>query len=369
MRLANGNCDVVSAIVTLCAVWLSAPMVHADDGAIQVRVVPAGDRGAAAVAKIDNKGTIHVLYNRAGEPLYVKSTDNGNTFTAPLAIVDEKSRKPGLEFDPADMAVRPNGEVHVAMSTNAWKLKLPQNEWALFYARLDPGAKTFTPARNINNKSSEGFSLAADDRGNVTACWLSGRLYANVSHDNGNTFADSVEINPAYDPCDCCTTSAVYTANGQLAVFYREETNNERDMYLVLWDQATGATSRTRISDAPWKIDACPMSAYSISRTTDGLIAVWPTKEHIYFARLDNNGKVLPPREIRTPGTAGMHTGMLALSGADGITLVAWKKDGRLNWQQFDAKCRTTGTAGSAQSPGNAVAGCVDREAKFVLFQ
>jgi len=102
---------------------------------------------------------------------------------------------------------------------------------------LEPAAKAFALVRNINRKPSEGFSLAADDKGNVTACWLSGKLYANVSHDDGKTFAAQVEINPAYDPCNCCTTSAVYNTGGKLAVLYREETNNERDMFLVLWDQ------------------------------------------------------------------------------------------------------------------------------------
>ncbi len=44
--------------------------------------------------------------------------------------------------------------------------------------------------------------LAADGKGNVTACRLSGKRYANVSHDAGNTFGPRVEVNPAYDPCN-----------------------------------------------------------------------------------------------------------------------------------------------------------------------
>ena len=98
------------------------------------------------------------------------------------------------------MAVGKGGRVHVAMGTNAWKLKLPQEEWGYFYASLDPGASAFSPVRNINRKPSEGFSLAADDKGNVTACWLSDKLYANVSHDNGETFAPIRRNQPAVQP-------------------------------------------------------------------------------------------------------------------------------------------------------------------------
>ena len=113
------------------------------------------------------------------------------TFGPAIAVVGEGSRKEGLEYSAWDMAVGKGGRVHVAMGTNAWKLKLPQEEWGFFYASLDPGAAVFSPVRNINRKPSEGFSLAADDKGNVTACWLSDKLYANVSHDNGETFAPS----------------------------------------------------------------------------------------------------------------------------------------------------------------------------------
>jgi hypothetical protein len=231
------------------------------------------------------------------------------------------------------MAVGKGDRIHVALGTNAWKLKLPEEEWGFYYASLDPSAQAFSPVRNINRKPSEGFSLAADGKGNVTACWLSDKLYANVSRDNGATFEPYVELNAGYDPCNCCTTNAAYGADGRLAVFYREETNNERDMYLVLWDQAKGQVSRARLSRTLWKIEACPMSYYTIARERDGFVAVWPTKGEIYFARLDSQGELRPPGEIKTPGSTGMRTGMIALCAPDNTALVAWKKSGRLGWQ------------------------------------
>jgi hypothetical protein len=255
------------------------------------------------------------------------------------------------------------------MSTNAWKLKLPQSEWALFYARLEPKAKAFSKVQNLNGKPSEGFSLAADDLGNVTACWLSDKLYANVSHDNGKTFAPYVEVNASYNPCNCCTTSSAYAADGKLAVFYREETDNERDMYLVLWDQKREQISRTKVSQTSWKIDACPMSCYSIMATNNGFVAAWPTKEKIYFTLLDGKGELRSPGEIVTPGTTAMRSGILGLPSPDGSTLVAWKKEGRLGWQLYDPQGKPSGPVGSAQSPGKGVAGVVDQDGNFLLFR
>ena len=87
-----------------------------------VTTAPVPDGGRPAVARADGEGTIHLLYNSKDGPRYVKSTDNGKSFDAPIPVVDEQSRKPGLEFEGWDMAVGQGNRVHVAMGTNAWKL-------------------------------------------------------------------------------------------------------------------------------------------------------------------------------------------------------------------------------------------------------
>src|SRR6516165_7227117 len=221
----------------------------------RVTTIPCPVHGQPAAARADTDGTIHLVYRKGNSPRYTRSTDNGKTFSAAIPVADQQSRKPGLEFDVWDLAVGKAGQIHVALGTNAWKLKLPQEQWGFHYATLLPGAKEFQPVRNINHKPSEGFSLAADDSGRVTACWLCDKLFANVSRDHGKTFAPFVEINKSYDPCNCCTTSAVFGPDGKLAILYREETNNERDMFLVLWDQEKNQSTRMRVSTTLWKTD------------------------------------------------------------------------------------------------------------------
>lgn len=348
---------------------LCSSATNADDGASRVETIAVPGGGKAVVARTDKAGTIHLLFDTDDGPKYARSSDGGRTFAPPIAVVGEGPRTSGLEYHAWDMAVGKGGRVHVAMGTNAWKLKLPEEEWGYFYAHLDPGATAFSPVRNINRKPSEGFSLAADDRGSVTACWLSDKLYANVSRDNGETFGANVEINPRYNPCNCCTTSAAYGEDGRLAVLYREETNNERDMYLVLWDQDRGETTRTRVGSTPWKLDGCPMTYYTVTRARDGFAAAWPTKGRIYFARLDGRGQASRGAEVETPGRSGMRTGILALSGPDGGTLVTWKLDGLMGWQLYDAEGKPSGRAGSAKSPGSGVAGVVGKDGRFILFR
>src|SRR4029077_8516375 len=111
-----------------------------------------------------------------------------------------------------------------------------------------------------------------------------------------------------------------------------------------------GRQSRTRISSTPWKIDACPMTYYMVSAAKDGYVAAWPTKGDIYFARLDVNGKVLAPGEIKTPGRSGMRSGVVALSDPEGRSLVAWKHEDELGWQIYDREGRPQGAPGSVKS-------------------
>jgi hypothetical protein len=336
----------------------------------RVFVIQTPNGGEPAEARIGSDGTIHLIYNSPSEriPYYVKSTNHGETFSSPIAVVDKSSRKPGLTFSAAAMAVGQRGAVYVAMMTDNWKLKLPGVPEGMVLAELSPGAHEFAPVRSLNGKPSEGFSLAADENSNVAATWLAGKLYANFSHDGGRTFTANAEINSAWNPCDCCTTRAAYNQHGDLAILYREETNDERDIYVAILKK-DGRQVRNRVSSTLWKINACPMTYYSLAATRDGYVAAWPTRGEIYFARLDSDGKVKSPGEIKTPGRTGMRTGVVALGAPDGTSLVAWKHQDLLHWQLYDSAGRPEEAPESVSSAGKGAAGVLDQNGKFILFQ
>ena len=348
--------------------WLLPACLMAAEigGPSRVQIVRLPQGGEAAEAQITRDGVIHVLYHEGGIPYYVRSADHGVHFSAPLAVVNRQSRRPGLVFTVMGMAVGQGGAVHVAMITNNWQTKLPDVPEGLVYAVLAPGAGAFTPVRSLNGRPSEGSSLAADESGNVAATWLADKLFANFSHDGGRSFTANAEIDPSFDPCNCCTTRAVYGPGGTLAVLYREETNNDRDIYLVLLGK-DGSRRRTRLSVTPWKVNACPMTYYGLSPSGDGYVAAWPTKGEIYFARLDRDGKLLPPGEIKTPGRSQMRSGVVALAAPDGTALVAWKNQGQLGWQIYDAGGRP-GTSGALPSAGKGAAAVVDGRGRFLLI-
>ena len=349
----------------LVVVSVASAFAQAEERVVTVQVPGSAE---TVIAKSGPSGTTHVLYYAEHEPKYVRTRDGGRSFSEPVSLVDAASRREGLEYHIWDMVVDSSDRVHVALGNNAWQLKLPHDEWGFFYTRLEPGAERFENLRNINKTPSEGFSLAVAKDGRVSAVWMADKLFANVSKDHGRTFGLPAEIDASLDPCNCCTTSSTYAADGRLSVLYREEANNERDMYLAMWNQANGRVVRTRVSTTPWKINACPMTYYQISRTAQGFTAVWPTKGHVYFARLNANGEQVSPAEIKVPGTTEMRTSILALNAKDG-SLVVWKNSERLHWQMYDHNGQPTSLRGSESSPGKGAAGVVSTSGQFILFR
>jgi len=119
--------------------FILAAAGHASEGASRVNVIRVPGDAKVAKAQLGADSTIHLLVDAEDGPRYVKSTDAGVTFSAPMTIVDAASQKPGLKFHSEDLAVGKDGRVHVAMANNAWKLKLPEAEWGFYYANLPPG--------------------------------------------------------------------------------------------------------------------------------------------------------------------------------------------------------------------------------------
>src|SRR5215471_2253746 len=129
-KIGNGTALAVGLYLILC--FCSS---HGSEAGPRVKVVRIPGVVKVVKAQIGGDGTIHVLLDAEEGPRYVKSTDGGVTFSSPMTIVGEAAQKPGLRFQGEDLAIGKDGRVHVVMSCNAWKLKLPEEEWGVYYAR------------------------------------------------------------------------------------------------------------------------------------------------------------------------------------------------------------------------------------------
>jgi hypothetical protein len=110
------------------------------------------------------------------------------------------------------------------------------------------------------------------------------------------------------------------------------------------------------------------MTYFAIQPTAGGYLAAWPTKGQVYFARINQDGQAREPGETKTSGSTGMRMGLLVL-GSFEDTLVAWKNEGRLEWQRYDTDARPIGNLGLVESPGSWAAGVTVDAGRYVLFR
>src|SRR2546425_7146544 len=84
---------------------------YASERVNRVNVIRVPGEAKVVKAQLGADGTIHPLLDAEDGPRYVKSTDAGVTFSAPIKIVDAASQKPGLKFQGEDLAVGKDGRV------------------------------------------------------------------------------------------------------------------------------------------------------------------------------------------------------------------------------------------------------------------
>src|SRR5216110_106980 len=96
MTLINRNHFVRFALLSLSVMATAAG--HARERANRVGVIRVPGDDKVVKAQLGADGAIHLLLDAEDGPRYMKSTDAGVTFSAPLKILDAASRKPGLKF-------------------------------------------------------------------------------------------------------------------------------------------------------------------------------------------------------------------------------------------------------------------------------
>ena len=339
------------------------------ENAERVKVVQIAQSGEVPDAEVGTAGDIHLAYVVGQNLYYVKSGDEGKTFSRPIRVNSEAGTVTSGKFRGPDLALGQNRQVHMIWYTTANQRKLPKDQHGVYYSQLGPAKKAFLPSRNLNHRPSDSFSLAADSRGTVAVFWTADGLYTNLSRDGGKTFPEAQLVHTKADPCECCATRAHFSSKGTLFTLYREKANNLRDMHLASQPLGEAGFSLWKISENPWKIEACPITGTFLSDGKEGgLVAAWETKGQIYFAHLDQSGQKRSLGEIPTPGEA-VKKYPVVLNAPDGTVLVAWKNRSQLEWQLYDAEGKPQGHLGQRTSRNpHRPAGVVTNEGNFLLF-
>jgi hypothetical protein len=354
----------VVATLFLAAV-VSASVARADEPS-GVKRLRTPDRGIQPQVAVDDKGVLHMIYFRGdprhGDIFYVRSTDEGATFSRPLRVNSESGSAIAIgNIRGAHLAVGKNGRVHVAW-IGAGKKGLD----GMLYARLKDDGTAFEPQRDVIHAAKSldgGGSVAADEAGNVYVVWhapepgekgeANRRVWVARSEDEGKTFApEKAAYEKNTGACGCCGLRAFADRKGNVYVLYRSAMERlNRDTYL-LTSKDKGANFRGEDLHA-WKLEACPMSSFAFAESPAGVLAAWETKGQVYYAPLDPaTGKKSKPvaapgaaRERKHPVVAGNASGQTILVWTEGM---GWDRGGAVAWQVYDKNGKATAEKGRA---------------------
>ncbi len=370
---------LLALTVALGVMLATAGSAVSGHGAPAIKRIPVPDDGIEPQAAVDDEGTIHLVYYKGeaagGDLFYVKSSDQGASFSAPAAVNTQSgSAVAAGAIRGAQIAVGVDGRVHVAWNGSrvakpkgllnpAQPSDSPHNGTPMLYARSNPGGTAFEPQRNLMQKTfalDGGGSVAADRSGHVYVTWhgldqagkeADRRVWVARSADNGETFS---EERPASSKgtgsCGCCGLRTFADSRGIFYGLYRSATAEvHRDIYLLA-SSDQGKTFRSQKVHA-WEIQACPMSSMSFAEGSGRVLAAWETEGQVYWAAIDAD--LSAPEPLVPDGPANRRKYPSLAVSPKGYTLLAWNEDaswgkaGTLAWQVFDKNNKPVGQPGA----------------------
>ncbi|MHB1424275.1 MAG: hypothetical protein ACYC3I_13965 [Gemmataceae bacterium] len=334
----------------------------------KVKRLRVPNRGIQPQVVVDGKGVLHMIYfqgdPRHGDIYYVRSRDEGGTFSRPLRVNSVQGSAIAIgNIRGAHLAVGKKGRIHVAWNGSGYKGG--KNEGMLYTRRNDEDT-AFEAQRNAIESAKGldgGGSVAADDAGNVYVVWHAPepgtegeerrRVWVACSTDEGKTFArEKATFDKDTGACGCCGLRAFADHHGNVYVLYRSATQRlQRDTYLLISKDKGG---RFRGDDLdPWKIEACPMSSFAFAESPADVLAAWETNGQVYFTRIDpatakrSDATAAPgdARDRKHPVVAGNKQGQILLAWTEGM---GWERGGAAAWQLFDKDGRPTAEKGRA---------------------
>jgi hypothetical protein len=323
----------------------------------------------------ERDGVVHMIYfsgdARKGDLFYVRSTDYGVTFSAPMRVNHRgRSAIAVGNIRGAQLALGTKGRVHIAWN-GAYEEGLPgiaepYMKAPMLYTRLNDAGTAFEQERNVILSArglDGGGSLAADQDGNVYVFWhapMPGqkgeenrRVWMAKSTDDGRSFAPEViAYNQPTGVCGCCGLRAFASDNGSLYVLFRSATDVvNRDMYLLASSNHGRTFQGSDISK--WNIGACVMSSASLAQAQGGTLAAWETEKQVYFSRVKaGTDEIATP--VLAPGKGPNRKYPAVVGNTRNETLLAWtegtgwNKGGTAAWQVYDQNGHAEPSSGRA---------------------
>jgi hypothetical protein len=244
-------------------------------------------QGKQPQVSVDNAGIVRVVYGLEDKVFCATSTDNAQTFTAPVLVAQIAGMHLGMGRGP-----------QLASSAGCSIITAMDNAGNIHWFKQNKGNAKWQPMGVINDlkrSAPEGMiAIGADNKDNFYAVWLDTRLggknqiwFSSLSGKVTKWSANRLIYKSAdQHVCECCKPSIAVSGN-TVAVMFRNWLNGSRDLYtLRSADAGKTFSAAQKMGLGTWKLDGCPMDGGGVRINTSNQIqTVWQRKGDIYFAQ------------------------------------------------------------------------------------
>lgn len=262
----------------------------------------------------------HGPKGRAGDLFVASSKDGGATFATAVKVAHVPQLMLGNRRGP-----------RIAAQGDRITVTAVGHELIAFTST--DGGKSWSGPVTVNdvaNSAHEGLhDLAASRDGELFITWLDLRnarteLWGAASRDGGRTWGKNqlVYQSPDKSICECCHPSAMFDAQGNLAVMWRNSIEGSRDMWLTTRAKGAAQFSAPRkLGEGTWKINGCPHDGGTIVALGGGKFgAVWQRAGEVFMTR---DGAEVSLGKGKQPAAIASGRGTLIVwhDGADLVSL------------------------------------------------
>jgi hypothetical protein len=284
---------------------------------------------------------------RMGDVFVALSNDGGATFAAPVKVAHVPQLMLGMRRGP-----------RIAAHGNRVTVTVVGEQLIAFHS-TDAGQTWSGPVtiNNVPTSAREGLhDLAAAPDGSLFVTWLDLRngkteLWGASSNDGGRTWGANEQVyrSPDKSICECCHPSALFDAQGNLAVMWRNSIGGSRDLWMTTRPNGARAFAPAKkLGTGTWKLNACPMDGGRIVALGGRKFgSVWQRGGEVFLTSSDGAETLLGKGKQPLAITRGDETIVFWQQGDDLVSLRN-PKNGRTEKYAANARFATAVTL-----PGN----------------
>jgi hypothetical protein len=268
--------------------FVAVPKLAAADESVPVATGAEVANARQPQVAVSPTGMIHVTFGVGNAVCCASSTDGGRTYEPPVKVGEEGILALGKRRGPRIAATK--GSVVVAA---VYGQSTGRKDGDLLAWRSVDGGKTWHPAVKVNRvpgSAREGLhDLAAAADGRLFCVWLDLRngksqVFGSLSVDGGATWGEDrlVYESPTGGVCPCCQPSVCFDDRGRIHVLWRNNINDDRDMFLTTSTDDRDWETR-KLGTGTWHLKACPMDGGGLAADADGTIeTIWRRNQTMY---------------------------------------------------------------------------------------